>query len=496
MKKNILANLVGKFWSILSGFLFIPLYIYYLGFDSYSIISFTLVIAGIMAVLDGGLTATLAREFARTDNSDRQKKRIFLTLETSYYIVVFICIAIIFLASPLIANSWLNIKSFEPDAVSSFIKIISFDIGFQLLLRFYIGGLLGLEKQVKANILLIGWGIMRNGLIVFIIMLAPDLKLFFCWQAVSTIIFTVLLKLVLEKELSNKFAFNLRFKIERSIFNKVSHFAGGMMLISLVAALNTQLDKLTISKMLSLESLGYYTLAISLAQALVVIITPISTALLPRFTSQYADKKNKEAALLFNKSALLISILVFVVFAILSFFAKEIVWVWTGKIEIAKKTYSLVPVISLAYAMLALQLLPFNIAIANGYTKLNNILGLTSLLITIPGYWLLTKRLGAMGAASLFCAVQIITTFIYIYYINKKFLKLNIFHDVYLKHILRPISVALILVFLISKLPDFFMGSRILTFIRIFMFFIITLIASSAILLPLKELKSLIKIKI
>jgi hypothetical protein len=39
------------------------LYIHYLGFESFSIISFTLVIAGLMTVLDA-LTATLSREFA------------------------------------------------------------------------------------------------------------------------------------------------------------------------------------------------------------------------------------------------------------------------------------------------------------------------------------------------------------------------------------------------------------------------------------------------
>ena len=69
MIKNIIANFIGKFWSILSGFLFIPLYINYLGFESYSIISFGLVISGLMAIMDAGLTATLSRELARKDNS-------------------------------------------------------------------------------------------------------------------------------------------------------------------------------------------------------------------------------------------------------------------------------------------------------------------------------------------------------------------------------------------------------------------------------------------
>ena len=63
MKKNIIANLIGKFWSILSAFLFIPLYINFLGFESFSIISFTVIIAGFIAIVEGGLTSPLSREF-------------------------------------------------------------------------------------------------------------------------------------------------------------------------------------------------------------------------------------------------------------------------------------------------------------------------------------------------------------------------------------------------------------------------------------------------
>ena len=88
IKKNIIANLAGRFWSIFSTFVFIPLYIKYLGFESYSIISFTLVLVGLMAFFDGGLTATLSREFARSDNSISDKKNVFNTIETSYLLII------------------------------------------------------------------------------------------------------------------------------------------------------------------------------------------------------------------------------------------------------------------------------------------------------------------------------------------------------------------------------------------------------------------------
>jgi hypothetical protein len=67
----------------------------------------------------------------------------------------------------------------------------------------------------------------------------------------------------------------------------------------------------------------------------------------------------------------------------------------------------------------------FNIAIANGYTKLNNIVGVVSLFITLPGIGLPQKKYGAIGAAWVIVVVQFLITLIYLYVINNKFLKVK-----------------------------------------------------------------------
>ena len=495
MIKNIIANFVGKFWSILSNFLFIPLYIHYLGFESYSIISFTLVIAGLMAVLDAGLTATLSREFARKDNLHEEKIRIFKTLESSYFIIIGICIFIVFTFSGIIAHRWLNLDSYNPERISFFIKIISFDIGFQLLLRFYMGGLLGLEKQITANLYQVGWGILRNGLAVIPIIFVSKLEIFFIWQTISTIIFSILLRLSLEKNLIGNYLFDIKPKIEKEVFKRIWKFAAGMLLISSVASLNTQMDKLTISKLLSIESLGYYTLAVSLAMGIIVIVNPISVALLPRFTTFYSDGKSEEASKLFHKVSLLVSILVFSIMANMGFFAKDLIWIWTGKMELAEHTYTLIPVIAFANAMLALQIIPYNIAIANGYTKLNNILGLISLFVTLPGYWIATKHFGAIGAAYVFCAVQTTMTLLYLYFINARFLKTKKISAIYLSEMLFPILISLIIAFAFSFIPERVLQTRIYTLVWIGFATAMTFSITIFILVPQSEIKRFVKIR-
>lgn len=494
MKKNIIANFIGRFWSILSNFLFIPLYIHYLGFDSYSIISFTLIIAGLMAVLDAGLTATLSREFARVDNSHEEKIRIFKTLESSYFVVVAFSIVLVFSLSEIIADKWLNLSAFNKDRVSLFLKIISFDVGFQLLFRFYMGGLLGLEKQIKANVFQIGWGILRNGLVVVAILFVPRLEVFFLWQALSTVIFAVFLGLSLRKTLIGRCNLDFKPKIELEVFSQVWRFAVGMLLISLIASLSTQMDKLAISKLLPIENLGYYTLAVSLSVSITVLVNPISIALLPRFTALYSGGEKNDATKLFNRVNLFVAILIFSVMAILAFFAKEIIWIWTGKMELAEHSYFLVPVIALAYAMLSLQIIPYNVAIANGYTKLNNWLGIISLFITIPGYWIATKQYGAIGAAYVFCIAQTIITLVYVFIIGRKFLERKGLSTIYLKQILLPILISICVAWVFSLLPNLVEYGRIISLVFIGFITLVTVIINTLLLIPLTDLRHMFKL--
>jgi O-antigen/teichoic acid export membrane protein len=490
VKKNIVANIIGKLWSVLSGFLFVPLYIKYLGFESYSLISFTLIIVGVMAVLDAGLTATLSREFA-SEQLLEEKLRVFRTLETCYFLIIILIITLIFLFSNTIANNWLNLKTIDPKRVSVFIKIVGVEIGFQMLFRFYMGGILGFEKQVKANMFQMGWGMLRNGLVVLVIYFRPSLEFFFSWQLVATIIFTIIIRSFLMRILNGKYGFGFKPILEKEVFLKIWRFAGGMLLISLVAALNTQMDKLTISKLVDINTLGYYTIAISIAVGVHVLVSPISLALLPRFTALYSKGDNKSATVLYEKINLFVTILLFSFMVNIIFHGKNLIWIWTGNIDLSHKAVVFLPVLSISYVMLALVSIPFDIAIANGYTKLNNVLGIISLFVTLPGYWIAIKLYGGIGAAYVFCIVQTIITFIYLYLINKKFLNINLI-DLLIRKLVFPLIIAIGIGYVLSLIPNVFAESRILALLWIGTLTFITLISSLIIIIPFRELRSIL----
>jgi len=484
LNKNILANFIGKFWSILSNFLFIPLYIRYLGFESYSIISFTLVIASIMAIMDSGLTATLSREFARSDTHFNEKLKKYKTLETCYFLIVILLIITVYVSSDYISNKWLNLDTLTPDKVSDYIKIIGFGFGFQMIMRFYLGGLMGLEKQITANKLQVGWGVIRNALVVFVISTIPNLEVFFLWQTITTIFFTFIIKFVLEKKLKLNSFSDILPKIEKDVVKKIWRFALGMLLISLVAGLNLQLDKILISKFLSIEVLGSYTLAVSLSTALLMVVNPVSAAILPRFTNLYTKGRIVESSLLYSKINSYTSIILFAIMANLSFFSEQILFIWTGDLNIASNASIYLPIISLSYVMLSLAVFPYNIAIANGYTSLSNKLGLSSLFITLPGYFLATKYYGGIGAALVFAIVQTLITIIYIYVINNKFLKGISLTTIYFRQMLLPFLISIISTY------GFYLISLSLFENRVIMLLYIFLSVSVSIIISLLLLKN------
>ena len=65
IKKNILANFSGKAWQVLMSLAFVPLYIKFMGIESYGLVGIFASLLALFGLLDMGLSTTLNRELAR-----------------------------------------------------------------------------------------------------------------------------------------------------------------------------------------------------------------------------------------------------------------------------------------------------------------------------------------------------------------------------------------------------------------------------------------------
>lgn len=489
VSQNLIANYIGKLFGVFSLFFFIPLYIKHLGFDSYSIISLTMIIAGIVAIIDVGLSATILRELSRKDNSNIEKIKTYETFQIIFFVLAFISVVILFLFAPVIANS-IKIDTYDYREVLNILYLAIVELVLQIIIKFYLGGLNGLEYQVLSNFLLVIWGLLRNAVVLLVIFFYPSLFIFFVWQLVVTLFFLILIKYCLDRKVYNENSFKLKINFDKPSFNKTKKFTGGLLLVSLISAISSQLDKILITTMFDIKELGLYTLVSSLSTIFLVVISPISITILPRMTEYFSVGNKVKFIENFNLYNLLISVIVFSVLSILVFFPKQILYVWLGDFDIAEKGAIYVILVSSGYALMVLQTMYYQVGLASAYIKINSIMAIVNLILIFPFYYLAGSYYGVVGIAFSFFIMQFFNYIIYSFVMNKIIIKEEYIKSIFLKSFIAPILISFLLVSFFKFLFELFVFDRLITFLflGVVFFFVFTIV------LLLTMPKSLIKI--
>lgn len=416
MFKNILANYVGRIWGLVSVFLFVPLYIKLLGIESYGIINFYTIILTLMYFADAGLSATLNREIARSNDKFYLGNLLF-TIERVYLFICLLVALSICLLSSVIASNWLHSDTISRNDIIVFLCIMGFSIAFQLFTTLQNSGLMGLEKQVISNTISIMSSIFRSGLVIIPLYFYPSLYTYFIWQLVVTIIFFFITRYNLWRLIRGDF----KYSFDKDILKTVGRFALGMMSMAIIASLNTQIDKILISKLLSLKSFGQYSLAGIISQAPEIIITPIAVAILPRMTKLSSDKV--KLTRFFHQYSIIISSIACAVTLVLFLFTKDFIQIWTRNSDIAEAIEDITRVLLAGSIFLAFQYMPYYLAISNGHTKSNVRLGVVAILLIVPVLFFSVRKYGLMGAPWPWFVMNVIAYLYLGYHLIKKFIK-------------------------------------------------------------------------
>lgn len=418
MFTNIVSNYLAKVWGIISVFFFVPFYIKYLGIESYGVINFYTVILSIMYFADGGLSASLNREFARNTDKEYLGNMLF-TIEKVYLAICLFIIIIIFSFSGFIALNWLQSDTISPEDLRIYISLMGISVAFQLFTTLQSSGLMGLEKQVLSNGIHVASSMFRSALVLIPLYLYPTLLTFFIWQVSVNIVFFFITRYNLWKFIKTK----MSYKFDKQVLKTVGRFAGGMMLMAIISSLNTQIDKLVISKILSLKEFGYYSLAGILSQVPVLIITPIAVAILPRMVKYSANIDKHNLTKLFHVYTFILSALATSGAMVLFLFTKDFLLIWTNDILIVNAIETVTKVLLIGGLFLSFQYMPYHLAIANGHTKTNVRLGVVSVICIIPALIYFVKQFGLIGATYTWLIINMFAYFYLGYFIISRFLE-------------------------------------------------------------------------
>jgi O-antigen/teichoic acid export membrane protein len=401
LKQNILANYLGNAWAAVMSLVFIPLYLHFLGIEAYGLVGLFATLQAMSFLLDLGLSNTLNRELARLSvhpDKPGEMGQLVRTLEVIYWAVAAVIGLTVLLLAPFLAHHWVHPERLTPATVQQAFLIMGLALACQWPLGFYSGGLMGLQRQVLLNVINIITATLRGaGAVLLLWLVSPTIQAFFIWQAAVGALQTLAVGWWLWRILP---AGGPPPRFHPQVLRGVWRFAAGMSGISVLGLILFNMDKIILSKLLTLEMLGYYMLAWAAAAAPFRLVAPIFIAMFPRFTQLVSLGDLAGLTKLYHRTCQLVSVLILPAALMVALFSRELLLLWTRNPVTVEHTHLLLSLLTIGMALNALENLPYALQLAYGWTKLVFFTNIAAILLLAPSLIFLALHYGAVGAAA------------------------------------------------------------------------------------------------
>jgi O-antigen/teichoic acid export membrane protein len=407
LKKNIVANYFGQGWQALMSFAFVPLYIKYLGIEAYGLIGIYAMLQAWLVLLDMGMKPALGREMARFTGGALSAQSIRDLLRSIELIGVVIAGSIslgIWAGSGWLATHWVTAKHLSPQVVAHAFAVMGLVTALRFVQDIYVSSSIGLQRQVQQNIIVVATSTLSGlGAVALLAWVSPTITAFFLWQAIVSVISVVLFASVVYRALPSAPA---PARFSRSALLNMWRFAAGMGVITLLSLLLTQVDKILLSRLLTLEAFGYYALAWVVTNGLSTMTYPIVTALYPRFTELVTKRDEGTLSAVYHQGAQFVTVLVGSAAMVLMMFGHRILQLWTGNPALVQRVAPLVVVMVLGTLLNALLCTPYFMQLAHGWTSLTIKVNIVAVCLLIPTLLVVVPAYGAIGAARVWVALN------------------------------------------------------------------------------------------
>ena len=400
VKANIVANYLSQAYIAVIGFVFVPVFIKYLGIEAFGLIAIFSILQSSLALLDMGMKPALGREMAKftAGAHDAQSIRNLLrSVEIAAAAMATIVSLGALWSASWVASNWLNVQSLPLSAVRHAIVGMGVLCALRLVENIYSSSIAGLQRQVLQSLLSGSLVTSRAlGAIAVLAWISPTVEAFFIWQVLISIITIPIFASVVYRELPTcprpaRFSWDSVTGIWR--------FAGGVMTITLLSLLLTQSDKILLSRLLPLKVFAIYAVAGVLSSALYMLSTPIGAAFYPSFTQLITLNDVLALRLAYHRAAQLSAVVMGGAAIVLIVFADTVLSAWTGNHTLTQDAAPILRVLAFGTLLSGFMGIPYQMQLAYGWTKLTIKMNLVAVALLVPMLFLVVPRYGGIGAA-------------------------------------------------------------------------------------------------
>ena len=394
--KNLLSGFASSGLSALLGFLFVPLYIKYLGIESYGLIGFFATMQAILALLDMGIAPTMNREAARISVLGRKSElaNLLHTLSLIYWVIGILVLIVVIVLAPFIATHWLQSSGIDSTRLIQSIMLMGLVFSCRWPIGLYQSTLVGMQRITPASFLTMSMSIIGNfGALITLAYVDSTIEAFFIWQALVALLNVTLIHWITWDRLKEKSAFSIQ------SLKSVWKFSAGMSGIAFSSIFLMQLDKILLSKMLPLKMFGYYSLAVVFAGSLSILIGPIFNVIYPRLSALVAEDNEKKVFEFYMTGTQMLAGVLFPLAFLAAFFAEDILHFWLRDNAIVIQVAPIASLLFIGGAINGVMTFPYALQLVNGMTKLPQVIIVSLITLYVPLTYFMVLTYGAIGGA-------------------------------------------------------------------------------------------------
>lgn len=328
VKRNILANLIGGALLTALTVIITPLQINILGLAAYGIVGFISTLQIAFTAFDLGLSSTITRELAIDKSKNKEgSTRLLQTASTVFWVVAALIGGLIALLSGQIAQHWFTSQSVDTALIEQSLKVIALYLALRWPVSLYTGVLIGLQRMDVLNAVKVVTAALRLIGGVFVLLHWRTLNAFLIWTAINALIEVVSFWLICRWVHP---ALPWLPGISLPDLQRVWRFSLTMNGLAIMTILVVQADRLLVSKLLPLESLGAYTLAYTAAAIIPALIGAISTAVLPHLAEAYGASDRNILVRRYDTASRFMMFVIGMVTGCFVFFGEHLLALWVN----------------------------------------------------------------------------------------------------------------------------------------------------------------------
>jgi O-antigen/teichoic acid export membrane protein len=394
--RNVFYNLAGQGLVVLLGFFAVKFIYGRLGQDIFGIIYFNQVLALVLTgALELGISSTTIREVsAHHEDDPAYIAKLIRTASLFYWSVGVLIFAAIYLAAPWLVAHWINLTVTDPATATTLIRVLGINAAVALPKVLYASLFRGLQRMEINNSIDVGASALQQLGIVVLLPLGANVFGVGSWIAMSALVGTLVYTVLAGR------LFGWRSLVPGYFAEVVARnlrFTGHMMSISVLTLIQTQADKVIVSKLLPVVDLGIYGFASATVGRATLIATSISGAAFPSLSKLFQVGDRAGLMSQYRKLHDLISYGCIPIFAAIIFAALP-VYGYLFSPAVAQRLLPPTIFLCIGYVMNAVLTMPYTLTLAMGRPQIASRLNLLALFVVLPVTVVLIYWLGLVGA--------------------------------------------------------------------------------------------------